>query len=89
MKKIVLVFWKIITWFLTLFIWLVYAYSTLDRSSGEPLPSGYSFIVLPILFALLMRKGVFNKKLSGYNLFSKIIVLLFFVFGILIHTTSK
>ncbi len=88
MKNIIAIVWKIITWFLTLFIWFVYAYLTLDRSSGEPLPSGYSFIVLPVLLALLMRKGVFNRKLSGYHLFSKIIILLLFICGILIHSVS-
>jgi len=88
MKKTIKIIGKVITWLLFLFIWLVYAYSTLDRSSGEPMPGGYSLVVLPILLAVLMRKGVFNKKLSGYNLFSKIIVLVLLVLGFLLHSVG-
>ena len=85
MKKILTIFGRLITWILFIFIWLVYAYSTLDRSSGQPLPGGYSFVVLPVLVTLLMRRGIFNKRMSGYNLFSKIIVFLLFIIGLLIH----
>lgn len=88
MKKALKIFGKVIIWLLFLFIWFVYAYSTLDRSSGEPMPGGYSLVVLPILLAILMRKRVFNKKLSGYNLFSKIIVLVLLVIGFLLHSAD-
>lgn len=88
MKKTIRIIGKVIIWLLFLFIWFIYAYSTLDRSSGEPMPGGYSFVVLPILLALLMRNGIFNKKLSGYSLFSKIIVLVLLVLGFLLHSVG-
>ncbi len=88
MKKFLKIGWQIIKWFLFLFIWLIYAYSTLDRSTGEPLPSGYSFIVLPILISILVKKQVFNKKLWGWDLFWKVVVILLLIFGVLIHTVK-
>jgi hypothetical protein len=85
MKFILKIIWQIIKLILFLFIWFVYAYLTLDRSSGEPMPGGYSFIVLPFLMSILLKKYIFNKKLSKWYLFWKIVVFLLFILGILVH----
>ncbi|HSV94415.1 MAG TPA: hypothetical protein VLH94_00355 [Spirochaetia bacterium] len=81
----------IILWASSLFLWFLYTYYTLDRSEatiayiGNPIPSGFSFIVLPIVIAILLRKQVFTNNIRGWSLVSKIIVLLLLLIGIAFH----
>jgi len=91
-KTLFKIFKNIVIWLGSLFIWFLYAYYTLDRSEagiefglGNPIPGGYSFIILPLLIAFLLRKSVFNHSWKKWNLVSKILVLLLLIFGIFIH----
>lgn len=71
MKKAFKVIGKLVIWVLVIFAWFIYAYSTLDRSSGAPLPSGYSFIVLPILITVLLRKKYLTKSYQDLIYYQK------------------
>jgi hypothetical protein len=92
MKTVIKVIKTIILWASSLFLWFLYTYYTLDRSDaavayglGNPIPGGFSFIVLSMVIAILLHRQVFSKNLKGWSLISKIIVLILILSGVALH----
>jgi len=92
MKSFLKVTKGIFTWLGFLFLWFIYAFATLDRSEkaiehgfGNPIPGGFSFIVLAVVVAFLLRRAIFNKNLKSWNLVSKIVFIALLLLGLVMH----
>lgn len=89
-KKVKSLVIKILLWTLIFYLWIIYAFNTLDRSEEAlkntggtgPIPSGYSIPILGLILALLLRKVVFSKSKKLWNLAIKAIVFLTIVIGL-------
>lgn len=92
-KKIKSLIARIILWSLIFYMWLIYAFSTLDRSEEAlketsntgPIASGYSIPILGLIFLLLLRKVIFSKSKKLWNWVIKIIVFLIIIIGLAIQ----
>ena len=78
-----------------LFCWLIYAFTTQNRSEqalaytgGNPLPGKFSILALSLVFLFFFRKTLFVKKWSAGLVILRLIVVAVLVFGILIYKTN-
>lgn len=92
-KRVILFVKNIILWVGSLYLWLIYAGRTMDRSeeaytytSGYgPVLSGYSVPLLAVLLAVLMRRQVFTRSKSIKSILAKGLVILLLVFGLYVQ----
>ncbi len=91
MKKVL----KIIGFIASLYVWVSFAYFTLDRSpeaqrvtGGGYLPHKATFFILAGIILLFFRKQILTKTISAGNVISKIIFALIMLMALLIFVTA-
>jgi len=90
MNKFLKLIKSILLWGGLLYWWFLYSYRNLDKSEAAyqytynsgPVPSGYSFFILGIILAFLLRKKVFSLKKSIGSILVKIFVALIIIIGL-------
>lgn len=91
MKKIIKVILRIVAFVGAMYLWLIFAYNTLDRSveaqkatNGGYLPNKFSFIILAIIVFIFLAKPIVSKKLKVGSIVSKIVFAIFLLIGVYI-----
>lgn len=87
---------KIIGFIAALFVWVTFAYTTLDRSleaqkatGGGYIPHKATFFILSAIILLFFRNQIFTRRISVGNIISKIVFALTLLFAVIGLTVTK
>lgn len=95
MKQIIKVVLRITAFIGAMYLWLLFAFNTMDRSpeafkhtGGNPLLNKYAGFLLALIILVFIFRSVVSKKIGAKSILSKIVFGLFLIIGIIVYSSA-